>query len=111
MKSRTTLAVVRVKVSDGDATFRGTDGQDLDNTAQGNKWYKVPKGSRLTLCAAMYKTDSFLVEVLEPGATKTFGLALRKAGWQNLVDGSEEIVSAPDQQVDEGDGTVDVTGE
>ena len=99
MRSFITKAKVRVKVSDKEAEFYNAQGTRLDNATKCDKWYNVPAGSRVTLVARFEGTDTYLIGVREKveggGLGTEFGMTLRRAGWDNLREASDEVVAAP----------------
>ena len=93
------LADTRVRVSSGDAQFLlpissddgTTEVKTLDNTSHGGKWLNIPAGSRVTVCAAYEKTDTFMLSIREPAKdgieAKPYGVVLRQQSYDRVVAG------------------------
>ena len=100
MNTYKTKSEIRVRTSDGEASFFLPTSKglvELDNDAMGGKWVKIPAGSLVTLVARYEKTDTYLVALtqIKDGAPNIQGVALRRMSWNNVVAGSELVVAKP----------------
>lgn len=106
MRTYKTTSEIRVRTSDGQASFflpTRNGLVELDNDALGGKWVKIAAGSHVTLVASYEKTDTYLAALttIKDGAPHIQGVALRRMSWNNIVNGSEIVVAKPAVVVEE----------
>lgn len=106
MNTYKTTSEIRVRTSDGEASFFLPTSKglvELDNDALGGKWVRLPAGTLVTLVARYEKTDTYLAAItsIKDSAVNIQGVALRRMSWNNIVNGSELVVAKPIVEVDE----------
>jgi len=115
---------VRVAKADGDCMFLA-GGKVYENGRYDGKWHKFPEGTRFELCAAVDKTDTYLLLAKEKTVTVTkdeegnekktsktelIPVFLRRMSFEKLCAAAavDVVAEAPPEDVDFGTPLVDV---